>query len=429
MDKKSLFACLAQQLFNKPLLVSPAFMTLLARAMEAHIPEKIEKSAAADLPKPNNQNGTAVIQVYDYLSYRADWIMAIFFGNTSYEDIRAQFQAALADPTVKNIVFDINSPGGECAGCFDLVDEIYQARGQKPIYAVLNEDGFSAAYAIASAADRRYIARTGAAGSVGVVAMHIDQSGWDEKVGLVFTPIYAGAHKVDFSPHMPLSPEALAEAQEDVDAVYDIFVATVARNLGMTPETVRTTEAAIYQGKKAVQAGFADSVMSWNQFMNKLNNRKQGGVMKAELENLWKEMTAKFKALIGADSNAANQEVVTKADAETLVTAAEALARQEGHAAGLAEGTQAGKTEAQTRAVQIIEICALAKMDAAALAYVQDNNLSVEDVRAKVVEAQAEEARKTHIKSTVSALSTGEVNPLIADARKRAEESQIRRVK
>ena len=155
--------------------------------------------------------------------------------------------------------------------------------------------------------------------------------------------------------------------------------------------------------------------------------------MKVELENLWNEMTAKFKALVATDANAAKQEVVTKADADKLVAAAEKSAKEEGHAAGLKEGTEAGtaagKTEAQTRAVQIMEICTLAKMDSAALAYVQNAALSVKDVRAKVVEAQATEAEKTRIRSTTGALSTGEANPLIADARKRAEEQSIRRVK
>ena len=420
--------------FGKPVLISPAFMIVLFHAIETHMPEKMKISGVARAPsRATNPEGTGIIEVYDYLSYRADPLMSLFFGNTSYEDIRAQFQSALADPTVKNIVFDINSPGGECAGCFDLVDEIYQARGQKPIYAVLNEDALSAAYAIASAADKRYIARTGSAGSVGVVAMHIDQSGMDAQRGLVFTTIYAGARKADFSSHAPLSPGAMASAQEDVNDVYDIFVATIARNLNVTPAAVRATEAAIYQGKKAVKAGFADSVMSWNQFVNKLSNRKYGGIMKAGLENLWNEITTRSTVLTGSNSCTAENEVILKAGAEKLVAVAKERAKQEGFVAGLAEATQpgkeAGKIEAHMRVVQIMEICALAKMDAAALGYVRDITLNVEDVRRKVVESLADEARKTHIRSTVSALSTGEVPPVIQDARKRAEEANLQSMK
>ncbi|TOL42864.1 serine peptidase, partial [Vibrio parahaemolyticus] len=70
------------------------------------------------------------------------------------------------------ICLDIDSPGGEVAGCFDLVDLIYELRGKKPIYAILSENAYSAAYAIASAADKIYVPRTGGVGSVGVIVIH-----------------------------------------------------------------------------------------------------------------------------------------------------------------------------------------------------------------------------------------------------------------
>ena len=438
MDNKTLYAAQAARICNKPLLISPAYLPVLSRSLELLASSAgVIFPAAFDAAKKETtldiQNGAAIIPIHGVLSYRTEesW----FFddgGGASYEKIREQFQAALADPAVKSIVLDIDSPGGEVAGCFDLVDEIYHSRGQKPIYAVFNEDGYSAAFAIASAADRRYISRTGSVGSVGVVCMHLDQSGWDAKTGLVFTPIFAGAHKVDYSSHAPLSPEVIASLQEDVNATYDIFANTVARNLGMTAAAVKATEAGIYRGKKAIDIGFADSTMSWNQFMAKLTNRKNGGVMKAELEKLFNDMRDKFNALVGADLAVGKQDVVTKADAEALVVTAETAAKAEGHAAGLAEGAAAakaeglaegataGRVEAQTRATEIMEICALAGLEKDALVYVKDAALSVEQVRAKVVESQAAAAEATRIRSTVSATTTGAVNPLTEDAQKRA---------
>lgn len=433
MDNKTLYAIQVARLCNKPLLINPAFLHVLSSALQAPLPASLSViPAQAGIQEAKQQldirNGAAVIRVYDFLSYRED-MWAWFFGGTSYEDIRVQFQAALADPTVKTIVFDINSPGGEVAGLFELVDEIYQARGQKPIYAVFNEDGLSAAFAIASAADKRYISRTGSAGSVGVVAMHIDQSGWDQKMGIVYTPVFAGAHKIDYSSHAPLSPEVIISLQADINAVYGIFVNTVARNLGITASAVMATEAAIYQGKSAVDIGFADSVMSWNQFMAKLTNRKYGGIMKAELEKLFNDMRDKLTALFGADPAVAKQDVINKADAETLVATAEAAAKQEGHIAGLAEGLEAGRLEARTRAVEIMEICALAGLEKDALGYVKDTALTVENVRARVVEAQAAASEKNKVRSTVSATTTGEVDVLVTDARKRAEAAGITVVK
>jgi ClpP class serine protease len=414
---------MASRILNKPLLVNPSYMTVLARAMEAQLPADMPGKLFIDAIQGKNTqleviNGAGVIRVYDFLSYRND-IESFFFGGTSYEDIRAQFQAALADTAVKNIVFDINSPGGEAAGLFDLVDEIYHARGVKPIYAVFNEEGYSAAFAIATAADRRYISRTGAAGSVGVVAMHIDQSGWDAKTGLVFTPIFAGAHKVDFSSHAPLSPEAMASIQSDINATYDIFVETVARNLGMTAAAVRATEAGIYQGERAVETGFADSVTPWNKFMKKLTNRKYGGIMKAELEKLFNDMRDKFLTLVGADPAAAKQEIVTKADAEALVAAAEVTARQEGHAAGVDEGRESGRQDARAMAIEILEVCSLAGMEQLATALIKEGT-TVEDARARCLSEKARESERTQILSTIGAVSGEGVNPLIADAKKRA---------
>lgn len=426
MDPKTLlYATLAPRFYNQPLLINPSYLPLLAERIKMQPPADMTAQLAAVQaalqtgPQLQVSDGIAVIPIFDVLCSRTDaW--TLYFGLTSYEDIRAQFQAALADPAVKNIVFDIASPGGEAAGCFDLVDEIYQARGQKPMYAIFNGYGYSAAFAIASAADKRYISRTGSAGSVGVVAMHMDQSGWDAQMGLAFTYIYAGAHKVDYSSHAPLAPEAKAAAQEDINAQYDLFVNTMARNLGLTAAAVRASEAQIYQGKKAVDVGFADSVMSWSQAMGKLQNRKYGGVMKAELEKIWAEMCGRFLALVGADPAAANQETVTKADVATLVAAAEGLAKQEGHAAGLAAGLEQGKLEATARATAIMEACALVGMEKEALGYVKDMTLSAEQVGAKIIEAQAAAAEATRIRSTVGAVSTGEVSPLLADARKRA---------
>lgn len=422
-------------LFNRPLLISDRFAEALMGAMASGSLASLALPARENraLSATEVRDGIAIIGVYDYLSYRADEMAAFFIGNTTYDGIRSQFQSAMADPTIKAIVLDINSPGGEVSGCFDLIDEIYEARGTKPIYAVINEDAMSAAFGIASAADRRYVARTGAAGSVGVVAMHLDQSGYDAQRGLVYTPIYAGKHKVDFSSHSPMTPEALAMAQADVDATYDIFVSTVARNLGMTPAAVRATEARIYQGKKAVEAGFADSVSSMGSFMAKLSGRKYGGIMKAELEKLFAQMMA----IISGKGD----EPITKAAADTLVATARAEGLAEGLAqgktAGLAEGKALGKAEGITEGLttgavegakaqrtlsgEIVDRCLAANVDMTfAKTLLVDEAMTVEAAGTKILEKKADTSGRTAINSSTSPLTTGDKNPLIADAEARA---------
>jgi ClpP class serine protease len=104
------------------------------------------------------------------------------------------------------------------------------------------------------------VTRTGGVGSIGVIALHMDQSGFDEKAGRKYTAIFAGARKNDFNPHEALSSSAKDELQAEIDRLYGMFVGAVARNRGMKPALVRNTEAGLYFAEKSINAGLADQV-------------------------------------------------------------------------------------------------------------------------------------------------------------------------
>jgi ClpP class serine protease len=156
----------------------------------------------------------------------------------------------------------INSPGGDVAGCFDLADAIYAARGTKPIWAILNESAYSAAYAIASAADKIAVPRTGGTGSIGCITLHADITGMLKDAGVRVTTVQYGARKSDGYPTSPMRGAALAGAQAIIDQMGELFVRTVARNRGLAHSTVRDFEAGIFLGRDGVAAGLADAVMS-----------------------------------------------------------------------------------------------------------------------------------------------------------------------
>lgn len=185
-------------------------------------------------------------------------------GPVSYAALRDTFDELVADDAVDAIVLRIDSPGGMASGLFDLVDRIYEARGTKPVHALVDDYAYSAAYALASACDEIWVSRTGGVGSVGVVAFHYDWSGNNEQVGVKVTPIYAGARKVDLNPNFPLSEAALAEAQREIDMLYGLFVSTVARNRGLSEDAVRATEAGTFRAQAAIDAGLATQLGTWD---------------------------------------------------------------------------------------------------------------------------------------------------------------------
>jgi hypothetical protein len=113
-------------------------------------------------------------------------------GLMSYAHIAAQLDAALANPQARTILLDVDSPGGESGGVFDLADRIRGAARIKPVWAGANDTAFSAAYALASAAERVFLSRTGGVGSIGVIAVHADQAGKDAQEGVRYTTVFAG---------------------------------------------------------------------------------------------------------------------------------------------------------------------------------------------------------------------------------------------
>jgi signal peptide peptidase SppA len=247
--------------FNKPLLLAPHALPLL----------RAPQSLAARSGSTSGNARIAVVPVLGPMVKRGSFLDSLFgFGN--YEDVQARFDSALNDPSVDAILLEIDSPGGEAAGAFDLADKIYAARGSKPVWAMANESAFSAAYAIGSAADKLFLTRTGGVGSIGVLAAHVDQSGYDEKQGVKVTTLFAGSRKNDFNAHEPLSEDAAGFLQAEVNRLYGLFVDTVARNKGMTPDGVRATEAGLFFGDDAVKAGLADGVGTFESTIQSLAN-------------------------------------------------------------------------------------------------------------------------------------------------------------
>ena len=255
---------LASRLYGTPLLIARSKLDTILAVLGPRIglaPMELDLPAVAPTasdPAPT-QPGIAIIPIHGTVVRRALGIDAMS-GLTSYARIAADLDAAIANPDVAGILLEIDSPGGEAGGVFELADRIRAASAIKPIWAYAGDSAFSAAYAIASAAQRVTLSQTGGVGSIGVIALHIDQSVRNAQNGLSVTALYAGAHKNDATPHAPLTPQATEALQTEIDRLYDLFVDHVAAMRGLDAAAVRATEAALYFGEDAVTAGLADAV-------------------------------------------------------------------------------------------------------------------------------------------------------------------------
>lgn len=203
-------------------------------------------------------SGVAVIPVQGVLVHEDTYSWS---GETQYARIASQILAAQLDEDVRGLLMHVNSPGGVVSGCFDLADGIYGLRSEKPIWSLIDESCYSAAYALGCSAERMIMPRTAGAGSIGVITMHVDVTKMLENFGVKVTTVQYGARKSDSYPTTALSDEALARMQADVDTLGEMFVSLVARNRGIDASAVRETEAGCFLGENAVKAGLVDAVM------------------------------------------------------------------------------------------------------------------------------------------------------------------------
>lgn len=216
----------------------------------------------------------AVIPIEGTLVQKGKWL-GTNSGQTSYEATRAMIARAARSESVKGVVLEVDSYGGQVSGAFETAMAIQELSRAKPTLAILTDFAFSAGYLMASAARQIVMPPGGGAGSIGVIAMHADFSKKLEQDGIALTLITAGAHKADGHPAMPLDEDVRKEIQARVDASYERFTAAVGafRGVRLPQSAARATEARTYVGEAAVAAGLVDGIAEVDEAFAEFVNR------------------------------------------------------------------------------------------------------------------------------------------------------------
>lgn len=232
----------------------------LARRWAARVPTTRD---AGGYPMPYGMAGeVAVVSVDGPLLQRGG---GYYFDG--FDAVAERVKAALADPKARAVVLKLNSPGGMAAGCFEASRAIRaaaQASG-KPLIAFADEMACSAAYALACAAQTIYLPAAGEVGSIGVLSAVVSMKRCLEAEGIDARVIRSGAMKASGHPMDPLTDEAVAREQADVDALAAQFFALVSSARGLAPEAVAALQGDTRLGAQAVAAGLADAVCTFEE--------------------------------------------------------------------------------------------------------------------------------------------------------------------
>lgn len=236
-------------------------------------------------------NGIAIIPISGTLLNRVSYSYDGYV--TGYNFIRRQLNAALADDDVIGILFDVNTYGGEAAGCFELAAEIRASRKQKPSMAIVDSNAYSAGFALASAATKMVAIPSAGVGSIGVITMHMDMSKMLDNYGVNVTLIYEGKHKADGNPYEPLPKEVEGSIRSRIHSKYEAFVTLASENTGLDAKVIRDTESRTYEADEALKLGLIHAVMTPSEaasaFLDELSgsnlNQRQGAKMSTAQTN------------------------------------------------------------------------------------------------------------------------------------------------
>ena len=321
-------------------------------------------------------------------------------GLRSYRTLAGELGQALEDETIGGIILDIDSFGGMAAGCERVARYIAQAAQVKPVYAVVDLNCFSAAYYLAAGCTRIILTDASAGvGSIGCISLHYDRSQRNEKEGDVYTAVFFGERKDDFSPHRPLDKDMAARMQAGVDRFGLQFARTVAELRGMDLEKVLATQAGVFFGGEAVDIGLADGIAPFGE---------AAAMLAAEMEDRKKRIFAgglamttreRFAALLANDDGPSALAELGYVRAEQ----AEKDAYEKGRTAGIAEGLE----QARQTAAEVADLMELAQLEAAQAIGLMRQGCSASEAREAIQTMRAGKSQKQVVLSTVDPAAVG----------------------
>jgi protease IV len=182
-----------------------------------------------------------------------------FQGVVTSDTIIDDIERAEEDPSIKAVLFRINSPGGSAVGSDEIAAAIRSM--EKPSVALIREVGASGAYWAASAADHVVANRMSITGSIGVIGSYLSFGQFLKDWNVTYNQLISGDRKDVGTPYRELAQQERLYLQEKLDAIHTIFTDSVAENRNMSAERVAAlADGGFFLGFEAKERGLVDAL-------------------------------------------------------------------------------------------------------------------------------------------------------------------------
>lgn len=304
------------------------------------------------------QDGIGILSVCGILSNDSYW------ADRSYRSITALAQAYEGKPECKAVLMVADSPGGDTEGAFEAQIAIAKMAAAKPMYCAVDTGAYSACYLLATPADQIYVPPiTGGVGSVGVYSMHVDMSKMLKMAGVDVTFITAGRGKVDGNFYEPLTDEARADLQLEIDRLYDEFTGAVSRGRNISVDAIKAIGAACLSGPAALVEHLADRV----------------GSLRSAYADLVAKISTSSRVSLAGNARAGMASAMKGGTQMSQV--------QQDAVVDIATARSSGMADGVNYAAEVVDLCILSGDATAATGFIKAST-PLADIRAKLLAAK-----------------------------------------
>src|SRR3989338_4632183 len=212
---------------------------------------------------------------------------SLFETTSVSSDVIELIEKANKNPSIKAIIFEIDSPGGSAVASEEIANSIKKTN--KTTVAWIRESGASGAYWIASAAEHVVSSRSSITGSIVVIASYLEFPALLERYNVTYQRLVSGKYKDIGSPLKEMTLEEKAVFQQNLDYIRDYFASEVAKNRNLNKKELdKIANGLFYLGAQAKELGLVDELGSKDEAISYIDRKS---VVKAEIAEYKKEKT------------------------------------------------------------------------------------------------------------------------------------------
>lgn len=221
-------------------------------------------------------------------------------GTITPEAVARTLQLALADPAIKALIINLNSPGGSAVAADQIYQSIKATAKEKPIIFLLRDTAASGGYFIATAGSYIFANPATLTGSIGAIAQVTDLQELFKKIGLEQETYKSGEFKDLFSGTRDRTPEEQKMIQELLDTTYELFLKRVAEGREMELDQLRPlAQGQVYSGEKALELGLIDGLGYQNDAFEKakeLARIEEATLVSITTKSLFQQLFSEIKS-------------------------------------------------------------------------------------------------------------------------------------